>query len=223
MNHPLSLRKILLSLAGFVILWAVVTDAWGYSDCAFSFRYGTYLYAYLSRLVWAVPAFCLIVRFNESLYLNKKELFSPPRRNKSLAIVLGVTLLWAGGTMLANHKGFWLNKSINLPLEVIKYIIVGFVEEAVFRGWGYNALSKVTTDRKAVLLSTIFFVLVHWPAFFVKFCRFGTFDFAGMLMQSLSAAVWGVVFCWLMKKGKTIWNPIIAHAFYDLTFVLLVG
>ncbi len=182
-----------------------------------------YIYAYLSRLVWVLPALYLIIRYSENLFLNKKELFFPPCFNKSLIIVLIATLLYVICMMLLSHKGFWLNKDINLPLEVIKYIIIGFAEEIVFRGWGYHALLKVTTDRKAVILSTIFFVFVHWPAYFVKLYRFGAFDFPGMLMQSLSAAVWGLTFCWLVKRGKTIWNPIIAHAFYDLAFVLLVG
>ncbi len=223
MNNQRSLHKILLSLVGFVFLWAIVTDAWGYSDCYFQFQYGKYIYAYLSRLVWALPALCLMIRYSENLFLEEKELFSPPCFNKSLIMVLIATWFYVIGMMLLSHKGFWLNKDMNLPLEVIKYIIVGFVEEIVFRGWGYHALLKVTTDRKAVILSTIFFVFIHWPAYFVKLYRFGIFDFPGMLLQSFSAIVLGLIFCWLVKRGKTLWNPIIAHAFYDLAFVLLVG
>jgi len=125
--------------------------------------------------------------------------------------------------MLVKHKEIWLNKSINLPFEIMKYVIVGFVEETVFRGWGYNALTSVTTDKKAVILSTMFFVFVHWPAYFVKLYRFGIFDISGLFVQSLSAVVWGLIFCWLLKSEKTIWNPVIAHTFYDLASVLLIG
>lgn len=121
------------------------------------------------------------------------------------------------------HKGFWFNRNVDLPLETIKLVTVGFVEEAVFRGWGYNTLAKVTSDRKAILISTAFFVLLHWPAYFVRLYRFGSFDFPGILSQSFAALIWGFVFCRLMKKGRTLWNPIIAHAFYDIIFVLLVG
>lgn len=160
MNNQLSLRKILLSLVGFVFLWAVVTDAWGYSDCYFSFDNGDYLYAYLSRLIWVLPAIYLMIQYDKNRYLNKKR-FVQPCFNKSLIIVLMISSLYVIGVMLINHKGFWFNRDINLPLEVLKYVIVGFVEEIVFRGWGYNALSKVISDRKAVILSTVFFVLVH--------------------------------------------------------------
>ncbi len=57
----------------------------------------------------------------------------------------------------------------------------------------------------------------------IKLLRFGTFDFVGIIGQSSSALILGIVFCWLLKKGKTIWNPIIVHAIYDLMYVLLVG
>ena len=107
-----------------------------------------------------------------------------------------------------------------LSLEIIKLIVVGFVEETVFRGWGYNALAQIVSDRQAIIISTILFVLLHWPAYFIKFYRFGTFDFMGIALQSVSVLVWGVVFCMLLKKGKSLWNPIIVHAFYDIMVVL---
>ncbi len=48
----------------------------------------------------------------------------------------------------------------------MKYVIVGFVEETVFRGWGYNALTKVTTDKNAVILSTMFLYSYTGPLTF---------------------------------------------------------
>lgn len=223
MEKHLSIHKILLSLVGFVILWTIVTNAWGYSDYFFQFSNGNYIYAYLSRFIWTLPAVLLIIRYSNSLYFSKEELFSPPCFNKSLIIVIVVSSLYVIGTMLFYHKGFWFNSKINLPLEIIKYAVVGIVEETVFRGWGYNSLAKVTSDRKAVIISTIFFILLHWPAYFISLYRFGNFDFLGILSQSFSALIWGFAFCWLMKKGKTLCNPIIAHIFYDLLYVLLVG
>ena len=125
--------------------------------------------------------------------------------------------------MLVTHGGFWLNPTVNVPLEIIKFCIVGVVEETVFRGWGYNALASAVTDKKAVIYSTVFFVLLHSPAYFIRFYRFGTMDYPTWLMQSFSAAVWGVVCCLLLKKSKTIWNPVIAHIVYDVFTALFTG
>ena len=121
------------------------------------------------------------------------------------------------------HGGFWLNPTVNIPLEIIKICFVGFVEEMVFRGWGYNALSATVSNRNAVIYSTVFFMLLHSPAYFVRFYRFGTMDYSTWLIQSLSALIWGVVFCWLLKKSRSVWNPIIAHIVYDVLAVLFVG
>ncbi len=215
-------RGILLSLFGFVLLWAVVSDAWGYS-ARLPFGQGAYVWAYLSRLVWAAPAIWLIARHGASLRFGKGELFSRPVWNRPLIVVLAASAVYVLGAMLATHGGFWLNPSVNVPLEVLKFALVGAVEETVFRGWGYNALSKVASDTKAAAYSTAFFVLLHWPAYFIRLCRFGAMDSSAWLLQSLSAAVWGVLCCRLLKKGKTLWNPVIAHAAYDALCALFVG
>ncbi|MCM1203794.1 MAG: CPBP family intramembrane metalloprotease, partial [Bacteroidales bacterium] len=138
-------------------------------------------------------------------------------------IVSSVSLFFVFGSMIINHQSFWRNSEINFSLKIIKFATVGFAEEIVFRGWGYNALLKVTTDRKAVIFSTMFFILLHWPAYFIRLYRFGTLDFSGLMTQSISVAICGVAYCWLLKKGKTLWNPIIVHAGYDMLCVLLIG
>lgn len=51
MKKTLSVWGVVLSLAGFILLWAVVTDVWGYSGRFFPFYGGSTLYAVLSRLI----------------------------------------------------------------------------------------------------------------------------------------------------------------------------
>jgi len=223
MKKHLSFSIIILSLFGFIILWTIVTDAWGYSERFFNFYAGNYIYAFISRLIWVLPAILLIIRYGNFLHICKSELFSRPRFDRSLILVLVISSAVVVITMLFYNKGFWFNTVIEPLAVIIKYIIVGFVEETVFRGWGYNALAAVTSDRKAVIISTVFFIIVHLPAYFIKLYRFGNFDFAAILTQSLSALIWGIVFCRLLEKRKTLWNPIIAHSVYDIMSVLLVG
>ena len=218
----LNFQTILLSLFGFVLLWAIVTDAWGYSS-NLTVNYGNYIYAVISRLIWVAPAIWLIYRYSDSLTFDKQELFRRPVWNKSMVIVLIISIIISLTGMLVTHGGFWLNPTVCIPLEIIKIFFVGFVEEMVFRGWGYNALSATVMNRKAVISSTIFFVLLHSPAYFVRFYRFGTMDYSTWLIQSVTTAIWGVVFCWLLKKSRTIWNPIIAHIVYDILTGLFVG
>ncbi len=125
--------------------------------------------------------------------------------------------------MLLRHQGVWYNTEVNPLMEAVKYICVGCVEEIVFRGWGYNALLAVTSDRKARVISTVLFILLHWTAYFVRLFRFGTFDAVTFVTQSFSVLLFGLAFCWLLKRSKTLWIPIIAHSVYDFVSTLLVG
>ncbi len=222
----ISCKKIIFTLLGFIVFWSVITDAWGYSDWIFGNSphiIGTYIYGYFSRCLWVLPAIFLIIKYSNQLEVEKSKLYKHLTCDKPLMIVVVISLGYVVAGMLINHKGFWFNSEIILGLVIIKYIVVGFVEETVFRGWGYNSLAKIVSHKKAALISTVFFVLLHWPAYFIKLYKFGNFDFLGLIGQSSSALIWGFVFCWLLKKGKTLWNPILAHIIYDLTYVLLVG
>lgn len=225
-KKQLSCIRIVFTLLGFVIFWTVLTDAWGYSDRMFGNNFhniGTYIYGYFSRCIWVIPAILLIIKYNNQLKFPKCELYKSLKFYKLLIIVVAISLGYVVIGMLINHKGFWFNSQNILGLVIVKYIVVGFVEETVFRGWGYNSLSKIVSHKKTAIISTVFFVLLHWSAYFISLYRFGTFDFVGLIGQSISALIWGLVFCWLLQKCKTLWNPILAHTIYDLTYILLVG
>lgn len=223
MDKEFNVRKIIITLISFIIFWTIITDAWGYSNFIFNNNIGTYIYAYISRIIWILPAIFLIVRYNNKLKFKKNELFSRPVFNKSLVLTITISLVCVIIMMLVSHNGFWFNSEIILWLTILKFIIVGIVEEVAFRGWGYNSLVNIISHEKATIITTLFFILLHYPSYFIKLLRFGTFDFIGIIVQSISVLVWGIVFCWLLKKGKTIWNPIVVHTIYDLMYVLLVG
>lgn len=206
----------LFSMLGFIALWAVVTDAWNYSALLFP-EYphsGKYLYGYLSRTVWMIPAFFLIRRFGSNLFLSGKQLFSKPKAEPVFVTFLVLTTVYALALM-AIHNRFWHITSESILLVTVKYLIVGLGEETVFRGWSYNLLKKVHSNAVSLLLSAVGFVLLHWPAYFIKLFLYGSFDWAGLMAQSLSVLLCGLLFAVMLKRSGTLWNPIIAHAYYD--------
>lgn len=223
MKEKLSSGRIIISLLFFDILWAVVSDAWGYSSILFKFENGKYIYGYLSRLIWVLPAVFLISFYNEKLKINYSEMISFHKLDKSIINALLFCGVLVITSMFINHGGIWINEDINQTLEFVKLMIVGFVEECVYRGWGFNALMNTLNDKKAAILSTLMFILLHWPAYFIKYFRHDFFDLSGLITQSISALVFGLIFCWLMKKGKSLWGPIIVHTLYDYCIILFVG
>lgn len=54
MEKELDLKRIILTLIGFIVFWTIITNAWGYSAYLFKndpYNIGTYIYGYISRCI----------------------------------------------------------------------------------------------------------------------------------------------------------------------------
>lgn len=221
-----STRWVHLSLALSVVLWAVVTNAWGYSDRLFSNMpgsWGSYLYGDISRLVWAAPFILLILRRADMVRVPARELFSWQVHGKSFLIVFGAITLYTAAGMVVNHGGFWINPDILIAQELPKFLIVGFVEESVYRGWGMNAFAARMGANRANVLSALYFVLLHFPSYFIHWYLDGALALTAMLSQAVFVFICGLIFGWVFKKSQSIWPPAIIHFWTDFASVLFIG
>lgn len=211
-----------LSIVGFIVLWVILTDAWNYSTFLFPehlFIVGKYLYGYFSRIIWMFPAFFLIFRFDRNLFWSRKQLFSRPKLEPIFMAFMAYTTIYALASMAVNYHS-WHITDESLPLLTIKFMIVGIGEETVFRGWGYNMLKKVHSDTMSLIISAFPFMVLHWPAYFIKLFLYGQFSLSEFVGQSISAMVCGLVFAVMLKRSGTLWNSIIAHFYYDCMLVV---
>lgn len=205
------------SMIGFVVLWAIVTDAWNYSVILFPahmLNVCKYLYGYFSRIIWMLPAFILIYRFDKNLFWSRKQLFSKPKAEPVFIVFMVATTIYSLTMMAINYNSWHVTRE-SLLLLTFKLLIVGIGEEIVFRGWGYNLLKKVHSDIISLILSTSAFVVLHWPAYFIKLYLQGQFNWSGFVLQSISAFVCGLLFAVMLRRSGTLWNPVIAHFYYD--------
>lgn len=217
MNSKKQNLLAVLSMFGFIVLWAIITDAWNYSAILFPVHILSvckYLYGYLSRIIWMFPAFILIRRFDRNLYWSRKQLFSKPKAEPVFMVFLVLTTIYALTAMAIRYNS-WHVTSENLLLLTIKFLIVGIGEETVFRGWGYNLLKKVHSNTVSSIISALLFVALHWPAYFIKLLLYGQFNWSGIVTQSISVLVCGLLFAIMLKRSETLWNSIIAHFYYD--------
>lgn len=167
-----------LSMTGFIVLWTLVTDAWNYSSLFFPVQLlpiRKYLYGYLSRIIWMIPALILIRRFDKNLYWSRKQIFSKPKAEPVFVVFMVLTTVYALTLMVINYHS-WHVTSENLLLLTVKFLIVGIAEETVFRGWGYNLLKKVHSDTVSLIVSALMFVVLHWPSYFIKLLLHGQFS-----------------------------------------------
>lgn len=205
------------TMIGFIVLWVIVTDAWNYSVILFPAHIldvCKYLYGYFSRIIWMLPAFILIRRFDNKLFWSRKQLFSRPKAEPVFIVFMVVTTIYSLSLMAINYNSWHVTRESFLLLT-FKFLIVGIGEETVFRGWGYNLLKKVHSDTVSLIISAFMFVVLHWPAYFIKLYLYGQFDWSGIAAQSISVLLCGLLFAIMLKRSGTLWNPIIAHFYYD--------
>ena len=90
-------------------------------------------------------------------------------------------------------------------LFVVKMLCVGFIEEILFRGFLFNALTK-DNKKLAVLISSLTFGAGHLVNLF------NGVDFLSTVLQICYAAAIGFLFTIIFMRSKSLWPCIITHA-----------
>ncbi|MFC1571963.1 ABC transporter permease subunit/CPBP intramembrane protease [Candidatus Eisenbacteria bacterium] len=79
----------------------------------------------------------------------------------------------------------------------------GLMEELVFRGVFFGLLLRITTPRRAVLTSALYFALIHLSVF-----------------RLAPTFVLGVVLALLVLRSRSLWPAVLMHAVYNGTLVM---
>ena len=162
------------------------------------------------NLIWTLPAFILIHKYQNGLSVGLKEMFKPDKAC--------VKYLWAFPAMAAFlvlgqvlHGGsLAINDTFGLD-DIIVFIFVGLTEELVFRGWLLNATVHIG-ENKALAINAAMFLLIHFPTWIVngEFVNaFASFGFVSIIMLS-------VIFGLLFLRTRNILIPIGLHMMWDL-------
>lgn len=112
--------------------------------------------------------------------------------------------------VLLASTNLWWGFHLNLtPVESILYVVsmlcVGFLEEVIFRGFLFKAISK-TNVKQAIIISSVTFGLGH----IVNLLN-GK-DIPETLIQICYAVAIGFLFTIIFYKGKSLWPCIITHS-----------
>ncbi len=102
-----------------------------------------------------------------------------------------------------------------LGVLVANTLLVGLVEEGLFRGFLYSGLRDALRPWPAILLVSALFGLAHlgnvlW-----------TGDLQGALIQSVATAGLGVLLLALRIRTGSIWPPVLLHTAWNLGLLLL--
>ena len=106
----------------------------------------------------------------------------------------------------------WFGVRMNLPIhETLLYmgsmILVGFLEELIFRGFLFKAMSKDGL-KAAIIVSSITFGIGH----LVNLFNGSGMDLVSNFCQVFSAVAFGFLFVILFHRGKSLWPCIVTHS-----------
>ena len=126
----------------------------------------------------------------------KKYLFFIPM------FVLATGNLWDGFSL--SYKG------AELIIATMSMILVGFVEEMIFRGFLFKAMLGNGKTVPAIIVSAVTFGIGHIVNLFAGQASFET------VMQIIFAISWGFILTMVFYKSGSLIPCIIAHAMIDV-------
>lgn len=167
--------------------------------------------------IWFVPALIFHRLYNQFMYVKKDEIFSLKKCkwNEIIPVFCIFTIFHVMTSYV--HKG---DISINPVFSVLDVLIafsVGFSEEMVFRGWLLNSTLNEKNKWLAVLLNSLLFLAIHFPAW-IRQGIFLEYITSGAFVQIIGLSV---IFGWSFMKSKSIIIPAMLHFYWDLLCFML--
>ncbi len=92
---------------------------------------------------------------------------------------------------------------------VLSMLLIGYVEEVLFRGFLFKALLKKDGPKLAILISAVTFGLGHIVNLLAGQANLET------ALQMVFAIAWGMIFTLAFYKSGSLWPCIVAHALVD--------
>ncbi|WP_159451726.1 type II CAAX endopeptidase family protein [Pedobacter africanus] len=103
------------------------------------------------------------------------------------------------------------NASKLMMIIIAAWLIGGFYEEIVFRGYIQSLLRKRFTRHGllwSIIVTSILFGLYHWQQ-----------DIFGVIAAGLGGLYWGLLY---KKYADNLWVPILSHAIFDTVTLILI-
>ncbi len=185
----------------FAILWIV---AYCVVMSTLKGKFG-YDHIYVA-LALSIISLGIIIFVRKNKIEGKYGLRGFPSNMKKYLFFIPMLLLATGNVW----DGFSLSyKGTGLAIATISMILVGFVEEMIFRGFLFKAMLAKDKAIVAIIVSALTFGIGHIVNLFAGQASFET------VLQIIFAISWGFIFTMAFYKSGSLIPCIIAHAMID--------
>jgi len=212
MTKP-SLRAFWLFVAGFFVVWTLRATVFYTFDKQLASPQWKYLYSNAMKfLLWVAPSIAFLYLRKQPKPFHFLGLLGKISRENVLKAMGWIALFF--GMMIAIEY-FVQGRSLYKLFEADGqkwYGVILFVafsplfEEILFRGLILNQLREATSFWKANLITSVLFVLIHWP-YWIWHNGFST----STAVTSASLFIVSLFFGYLVKVTNSIWPSTIAH------------
>jgi membrane protease YdiL (CAAX protease family) len=158
-------------------------------------------------LIWVLPVFIYLK------YVDKTDPFQYLKLNTNLkkgffwsaGVVICVLILWLLSILTLNLE---IKSFITISIFINWILFVAVFEEILMRGFILNKLMEITSFIKALNLTSLFFVLIHWPGWIL----IHTYSFTKILNASAYIFALAILLGLLIKKSESLYPCIVLHA-----------
>lgn len=203
----LNTQTIILSYLTFLVGWTIWTCCNNIISINEYVNWAIGVVVYF--IWWLLFAVFFIKRYNNNLMIPFKEMIYTKPKIKILSPLLVFAIVYNIGICFFDSSGF--GTKMNIYDLIVTVLTVGIFEESLFRGWFLNAIAHFTSERKANFISSLLFLLAHYPSWI-----FHGYGVAIILSRSIMLYVLSLIFGWTFIKSRSIWTSTIFHSFWDL-------
>lgn len=218
MGKRLTVGKILLSFLLFFTIWTLRIALFKpMIEAAFVLWAREAADSVIKLTIWMGFGFFMIRRHDDDLNANLYEMFKTPVKGWIFFPILLLFIAYHIVGMLLLHGGPYLNPNFHPSRLISQFLLVGILEETVFRGWFYNSLSCCCPRWAANALSSLMFTLIHLPGWIV-----GGTSIQVILATCPGIFILSLLFGWTFQKNRSLRTPILLHMLWDIMNITMV-
>lgn len=215
MENKLTMKKVFVGYLVFLLIWSLrIILLKPCIDANLTGWTKEIVNGAIKSAIWLGFSLYLIRKYNQQLPI--RNMLKNRINVKLLLLGTAIVVVYQVILMFIYHKGIYFNPAFQPSQLIGTFLLVGVLEEFVFRGWFLNSLSIFTSETKANLISSVLFLLIHYPSYIVG----GTPSL--ILTNSVGIFIASLLFGWSYKKSKSLWVPIILHMLWDLLSITIV-
>jgi len=175
----------------------------------------TFIQTIIKLSVWTLPSYILI-KNSSYLEISYPYLFQNKIKWKKWIILLLVMVLYLILGSYFQYGDLKIRETFQIISIINSVLFVGITEEMVFRGLILNTLLTKVNKWGALILSSILFVVIHFPTWIYTGTLVANLISGGFIQVFILSLIFGYSFI----KSKNIFVPIVLHMVWNLFTIM---